>query len=66
MKLKTIAEHNEEVLHVTRRNENLTGVECPNCKTELQFIGRGVMLSSPMQRDVKCFNCNYANRLYVL
>ena len=63
MSLKTIQEHNDEVYH--RLGNYNTSVECPNCGKELQFVDNTVMLSNPPQRDVKCFECGYTNRIKV-
>jgi len=62
--LKTIEDHEAEVYRVYRTD--LSGIECPNCKRELQFEGREVMTSSPPQKSIKCFNCNYSNRVVVV
>ena len=64
MVLKTIEEHEKEVLRIYKTP--LTGIECPNCKEELQFEGRGILLSSPGQREVVCINCDYKRNVYVL
>lgn len=62
-KLLTIEEHNNRILGITTF---LTGVACPNCSKELQFKTPGVvMLSSPPQADVICFDCNYSTMIYV-
>ena len=62
MKLLTIQEHNERIRHMN--NNHYCGIECPNCKEEMQNAGRGVMLTSPPQKDIKCFSCGYTNRVY--
>ena len=64
MTLKSIKEHEDEVRRIY--NTYYSGIACPNCGTELQFEGRGVMLSSPPQKNVKCFNCGYSDRIFVL
>jgi RNase P subunit RPR2 len=63
--MKSIKEYEDEV---RRRyaTPNITGIECPNCKHELQFVNRHVvMLSSPPQTNVICYNCNYEDRVVV-
>jgi hypothetical protein len=64
MKLITIEEHNAEVRH-RLRNKMLTGIEYPTCKNELQYKDNTIMLSSPPQKDVICFNCGYMARVFV-
>ncbi len=65
--LKTIEQHNAEV---TRRhsNKNLLGIECPHCGNEMQRDAdfRGIMLSSPAQINIKCYECGYTTRVYTL
>jgi C4-type Zn-finger protein len=63
-KLKTIAEHENDVF-TRQNNKRLTGIECPNCKAELQFANDIVLTSYPPQRSVVCFSCNYTKNIYV-
>lgn len=62
--LKTIEENNDEVQRLSQQ-EDLTGVECPNCKKELQFADNTILTSSPPQRNVVCFGCGHSGRIYV-
>ena len=63
-KLKTLARHNQEVRDAMN-NPNKNGIACPNCGSELDDVGRGILLSNPPQMEVKCFNCGYTGyRLY--
>lgn len=62
--MKTIEEHNEEAWR-RHGNKYLTGIECPSCKAELQFANNTILLSSPGQREVKCFTCGHENRVFV-
>lgn len=62
-KLLTLKEHQERVVKMSKYD---SGVECPICGHELQYWNPGVlMLSSPPQAEVKCYNCNYATHIYV-
>ena len=64
MKLLTIAEQNERA--VAMLSKYSTGVECPLCKKEMQYEQPGtLMLSSPPQAEVKCFDCRYSTHIYV-
>jgi C4-type Zn-finger protein len=63
-KLATIAEH-ESTVFSKIKNKQLTGIECPNCKEELQFSDDRALTSYPPQRWVTCFSCNYNNTIYV-
>ena len=64
MKLQTLAEWNEAVKY--RLDTQNTGIECPNCGTELidDPAFRGVMLSYPGQVNVKCLDCNWSGTRY--
>lgn len=64
MKLKTIEEHNAEVLDSFKERNN-TGVACPNCDNELQFADSMILLSYPAQKKVVCFECNYTTNIFV-
>lgn len=64
--LKTIQQHNDEVLSKFGKSKNLTGIECPKCKTELQFKNKDIMyLTNPAQQDVICYNCSFQGKVYV-
>ena len=60
--LKTIAEHAEDV-RKRMSNKYASGIECPNCLSELQFVDDAIYMSYPPQRDVKCFSCEYKNKV---
>lgn len=63
--MRTIQEHNEEVRNYYRSTKN--NIECPNCKSEMDDVDRGVLyLSNPPQTDIKCFNCGYTSKRYVI
>ena len=63
MKLLTLTEHQERASKMSKYD---TGIECPLCKRELQYWKPGeLLLSSPPQAEVKCYNCNYATHIYV-
>lgn len=61
-KLKTIHEHNLEVLRTN--NSYFTGIAC-DCGYELQFVDSTLLLSSPPQKDVKCFECGFVGTVFV-
>ena len=61
--LKTIEEHNQEIKR-TLRNK-LTGIVCPNCNNELQYVDDTVYLTFPGQKDVKCYSCGFTSRVLV-
>lgn len=63
-KLETIDGYENDVA-VRQNNKRLTGVECPNCKEELQFANDIVLTSYPPQRTVICFSCDYTKNIYV-
>lgn len=64
MKLKTIQEHNEEVLNQIR-SKYLTGIACPKCGEEMQYQNPDILLlSSPPQANIICFECGYADIVY--
>lgn len=62
--LKSIEEHNKDILDKYNSHYK-TGVACPNCGTELQFITNIEYMSNPPQKDVQCYNCAYLGRIYV-
>lgn len=62
-----LKEYNDTVLsHYTNQKQSLkTGIECPNCKCELNFYNEGVvLLSNPPKKEVVCFDCNYRGYVY--
>jgi hypothetical protein len=61
--MKTIEEHNQEVLRRIERNYK-TGVECPNCKKELMFTDDYIFTTLPPCRSVKC-ECGYKGTILV-
>lgn len=63
--MKTIAEHNEEIIRLRNNRTYYSGIECPRCKLELQFTDNTMLLSSPPQKNVKCFECGFIDRVYV-
>jgi len=62
--LISIQENEQEVMRKSH-NRHLTGVACPNCDVELQFIIDGILISSPPQKHVKCYQCNYIGTISV-
>lgn len=55
--MKTIKEHNDERRRLYA-DKYKTGVECPNCKAELQKVEpKMILCSAPPQIRVKCLNC---------
>tara|TARA_B100000745_G_scaffold298065_1_gene246057 strand:+ start:1299 stop:1505 length:207 start_codon:yes stop_codon:yes gene_type:complete len=66
MKLKTIEEHNAEVRRLYKKEHLLTGIACPHCENELQYIDNTLLLSSPPQKRVTCFECGYKGSVSVL
>lgn len=61
--LKTIEDYNQEKLHQYER-ETKTGVACPNCENELEFLSDVILPSNPPQRTVKCHDCDYYGLVY--
>ena len=61
-KLRTIHEHNLEVQRTYK--SYFTGIAC-DCGNELQFVDSTMMLSSPPQKDVKCFECGFVGAVFV-
>lgn len=62
--LKTLEEHNKDALRL-RLNQYLTGVKCPKCDTELQYVNRNLAyLSNPPQYEVKCYECEFKGKIY--
>jgi hypothetical protein len=65
-KLKTIREHNEEVLNREQFKTSGNGLECPHCKHELSDSMPGItLLTYPPQKRVHCINCNHSGTVYV-
>lgn len=63
--MKTIEEHNNEVINYHDSKKCLSGIECPNCKKELHYKNSNiVLLSYPPQKEVVCFECGYSNTVY--
>jgi hypothetical protein len=62
-KLKTLEEHNTEVLNRVHSTKN--GIECPRCGSELDDENPGMVYPcSPPKCDIKCFNCGYTGMRY--
>lgn len=65
--LKTVEQRNEEIREkLKEENERVygTGVECPDCKTELRYIMPClVLMSYPAQQEVRCPNCGLKTRI---
>lgn len=61
--LKTIEQHNEEVIKKLKEEEEKlykTGVECPKCKTELRYADPySTLMSYPAKKRVHCSNCEF-------
>lgn len=63
-KLVSLDEYNERIIN--RASKAHTGIEYPQCLEEMQDLTPGLfMLSSPMQSDIKCYNCGFTSRRYV-
>lgn len=63
-KLISLEEHNDIWGSIGYKNTN--GIECPNCGEELYDSDDGVvLLSSPGQKHILCYNCNYKGRRYL-
>ena len=61
--LITIEEHNDRVLKPRTR---YTGIECPRCKTELQYSEIGVMyMTNPPQVAVDCPKCGFDTKVHL-
>jgi len=60
----TIEENNAEVKR-RWQNRRLTGVECPNCKEELQFVDNSIKVGQPPQKCVVCKNCGFKSFICV-
>jgi uncharacterized protein with PIN domain len=57
-KLKTISEHNAEVLRRAKlKSNNQPNVACPYCGKALIFADGMILASLPPQRKVLCSSC---------
>jgi DNA-directed RNA polymerase subunit RPC12/RpoP len=61
--MKTLQEHNADVIQQHKEEKeksHLSGVACPECGIELEFINPWQMLMSyPPKKSVKCPKCGY-------
>lgn len=61
--LKTIEEHNQEILKKLEEEKKKlynTGVMCPKCSSELQYTKPyETLLSYPPKKEVKCSICDF-------
>lgn len=61
--LKTITQHNEEMRKKFKEKDNQffkTGVECPKCKTELEYTDpHSMLMSYPPRKAVHCPECRH-------
>jgi len=67
--LKTIKQHNDEVRNKLKEKEESlfkTGVECPDCKSELTYSDSSMMLSYPAQRAVHCNSCSFKTNIFTM
>jgi hypothetical protein len=64
-KLKTIAQHNAEVLERLQRT-NTTNIACPRCGCEMIFPNEAILMSNPPKRDIQCANVACLYETYVL
>jgi hypothetical protein len=63
--LKSLDEHNEEVMCRHNGEEPLNGIACPLCGNELMDANtRGVLLSYPVQYEVHCSVCVWTGTRY--
>ena len=64
--LKTIAEHNAEVLRRAKlKANNQPNVGCPYCGKALTFADDVILASLPPQRKVRCASCGVETYLLV-
>jgi hypothetical protein len=65
-KLRSIEEHNSEVMEFYNKREH-THVQCPICvgEQELLFTDNILRMSNPSQRQVKCEKCGYLDFIIV-
>lgn len=62
--LKTIEEHNEEILK-RACSDGLSGISCPECAAEMVNIKPHIsLLSNPPQHWVRCDKCKFAGTVY--
>jgi hypothetical protein len=63
--MKTLQEHNDEVRRLYNSTKN--GIECPNCKCELDDVERRMLfLTAIPSTNTICFNCGYTGTRLVL
>jgi hypothetical protein len=56
MALVTLDEH-EKQIQIQVQNKYKTGIQCPKCANELQWIDDLLYMSYPPKRDYKCYTC---------
>jgi hypothetical protein len=62
--MKTLDEHNTEVMNKLINPNRGNGIACPQCGGELYDSSDVVLLSHPPQYHVACFECAFKGNRY--
>lgn len=63
-KLIKLEDHQNSIWESHNKPEK-TGIECPNCQTELIYPDNVILCSYPAQRRVACEKCGQTQLIYI-
>lgn len=66
--MKSLKEHDDEILDRYMEMQTYpqnNGIECPECKKELQDVDSLAIMSNPPKKRIECPNCGFEGFRYL-